>query len=120
VPGYREQNFSHRMAVDGEGSAYAALVNPGLLGGLGVCIKFDGRALPYLNEWKMMGEGDYVAALEPCNAPCENRGALRQKGLLPFLAPGEVQEIRVEIGVLEGEAEIQGFEQRVAGRLGLA
>jgi len=120
VPGYEEQNFSHRMAVDAEGSAYAALVNPGLYGGLGVYIKFDGRALPYLNEWKMMGEGDYVAALEPCNVPCENRAALRQKGLLPLLGPGEVQEIRVEIGVLEGEAEIQGFEQRVASRLGLA
>jgi hypothetical protein len=120
VAGYEEQNFSHRMTVDAEGSAYAALVNPELHDGLGVYIKFDGRALPYLNEWKMMGEGDYVAALEPCNAPCENRAALRQKGLLPLLAPGEVQEIRVEIGVLEGETEIRGFEQRVAGQLGLA
>jgi hypothetical protein len=114
VAGY----FSHRMAVDAEGTAYAALINPDLHGGLGVCIKFDGWALPYLNEWKMMGEGDYVAALEPCNAPCENRGALHQKGLLPFLAPGEVREIRVEIGVLEGAAEIQGFERRVASQRG--
>ena len=120
VAGYEEQNFLHRMAVDAEGSAYAALINPDLYDGLGVYIKFDGHILPYLNEWKMMGEGDYVAALEPCNAPCENRGALRQKGLLPFLAPGEVQEIRVEIGVLEGEAEIEGFEQRVASQLGRA
>jgi hypothetical protein len=39
---------------------------------------------------------------------------LRQKGLLPFLAPGQVQEIRVEIGVLEGEAEIRAFEARAA------
>jgi len=118
VAGYEEQNFHHRMAADADGCAYAALINPDLGGGLGVCMKFDRDALPYLNEWKMMGEGDYVAALEPCNAPCENRGALRQKGLLPFLAPGEVQEIRVEIGVLEGAAEIQGFEQRVASQRG--
>ena len=115
VPGYEEQNFSHRMGTDAEGWAYAALINPDLHGGLGAYIKFDGRALPYLNEWKMMGEGDYVAALEPCNAPCENRGSLRAKGLLPCLGPGETQEVSVEIGVLEGEAEIRDFERRAAG-----
>ncbi|PKO22211.1 MAG: DUF4432 domain-containing protein [Chloroflexi bacterium HGW-Chloroflexi-1] len=114
APGFEEHNFNHRMAADAAGWAYAALVNPNLYGGLGVYIKFDGRALPYLNEWKMMGEGDYVAALEPCNAPCENRGVLRQRGLLPFLAPGETKELRVEIGVLEGEAEIWAFEARAA------
>ncbi|MCU0500637.1 MAG: aldose 1-epimerase family protein [Anaerolineae bacterium] len=118
VAGCEEQNFQHRMAADAEGYAYAAMINPDLDGGLGVYIKFDRGALPYLNEWKMMGEGDYVAALEPCNAPCENRGALRQKGLLPFLAPGAVQEMRVEIGVLEGAAEIQSFERRVASQRG--
>lgn len=118
VPGYEEQNFSHHMATDPEGWAYAALINPDLHGGLGAYIKFDGRALPYLNEWKMMGEGDYVAALEPCNAPCENRAALRAKGLLPFLAAGATQELRVEIGVLEGEAEIARLEQRAAGVVG--
>ena len=115
VPGYEEQNFSHRMGTDAEGWTYAALINRGLHDGLGAYLKFDGRALPYLNEWKMMGEGDYVAALEPCNAPCENRASLREKGLLPFLGPGEVQDIRVEIGVLEGEAEIEDFERRAAG-----
>jgi hypothetical protein len=114
VPGYEEQNFNHRVASDAEGYAYAALINRDLIGGLGVYIKFDGRALPYLNEWKMMGEGDYVTALEPCNAPCLNRGVLRQRGLLPFLAPGEVQELRVEIGVLQGEVEIAAFEARAA------
>ena len=109
--GYGEQNFSHRMAVDAEGWSRVALVNPDLLGGLGAYITFDGRALPYLNEWKMLGEGDYVVALEPCNAPCENRAALRRKGLLPMLAPGEGKEIRVEIGILEGSAEIVAFER---------
>jgi len=115
APGYEEQNFSHRMGTDAEGWTYAALINRELHGGLGAYLKFDGRALPYLNEWKMMGEGDYVAALEPCNAPCENRASLRAKGLLPFLGPGEVRQMRVEIGVLEGEAEMRSFEQRAAG-----
>jgi hypothetical protein len=111
APGFHEHNFTHRMGCDADGNAYAGLVNPELNGGLGVYLRFDGRVLPYLNEWKMLGEGDYVVALEPCNAPCENRAALRQRGLLPFLAPGEVKEIRVEIGVLEGQMEIGAFEE---------
>ncbi|MCX7707596.1 MAG: aldose 1-epimerase family protein, partial [Anaerolineae bacterium] len=118
VPGYEEQNFNHRLATDAMGWAYAALINPDLYSGLGVYLKFDGRALPYLNEWKMMGEGDYVAALEPCNAPCLNRAVLRERGLLPFLAPGESCELRVEIGVLEGPEEIAAFERQARAAAG--
>jgi hypothetical protein len=109
---YREQNFTHRMAVDDAGWATAALIHPTLDGGLGVVVRFDGLALPYLNQWKMLGEGEYVMALEPCNAPCVNRGVLRERGLLPFLAAGETRELRVEIGVLESAAEIAAFEAR--------
>jgi len=119
VPGYQEQNFTHGMGGDAEGSAHAALINPELRGGLGVYIRFDAQALPYLNEWKMMGEGDYVAALEPCNAPCLNRGVLRERGLLPFLQPGEVKEISLEIRVLEGETEIAAFEAQVVAFTGV-
>ena len=114
VPGYQEQNFTHRVGCDADGNACAALINRDLHGGLGLTIRFDGRALPYLSEWKMMGEGDYVMGLEPCNAPCENRASLRKKNLLPFLAPGEVKEIRLEIGILEGAAEIGAFELSLA------
>ncbi len=113
TPGYQQRNYTHRVVCDADGNAHAALIQPRFGAGLGVYIKFDGRALPYLNQWKMLGEGDYVTALEPCNAPCENRAALRQKGLLPFLAPGESRVIRVEIGILEGEPEIGEWETRV-------
>jgi hypothetical protein len=110
VPGYEEQNFTHRVGRGADGLAWAALINRDLLGGLWVYIRFDASVLPYLNEWKMMGEGDYVVAFEPCNAPLENRASLRKKNLLPFLAPGEVKEIHLEIGVLDGPAEIGAFE----------
>ncbi|MBI3947399.1 MAG: aldose 1-epimerase family protein [Armatimonadetes bacterium] len=109
VPGFQEENFLHRMAADGEGWAHAALINRELQGGLGLSLRFDAAALPYLNEWKMMGQGDYVVGIEPCNAPCENRALLREQGLLPFLEPGDAREMRVGIGVLEGEAEIAAF-----------
>lgn len=113
VPGFQEENFLHRMAADDEGWAYAALIHRYLEGGLGLYLRFQVATLPYLNEWKMMGQGDYVVGIEPCNAPCENRALLRQQGLLPFLEPGEVREMHLEIGVLEGEEEVQSFVERV-------
>ena len=115
VPGFQEQNFLHRMAVDGEGYAYAAILNRKLLGGLGLYIKFLSASLPYLSEWKMLGEGEYVVGLEPCNVRCANRAVLRQRGILPSLSPGETREMRLEIGILEGIEEIKAFVKRTRG-----
>lgn len=75
-------------------------------------------SLPYFSEWKMMGEGDYVVGMEPCNTKCMNRSDLRQQGLLPFLEPGETREIRLEIGVLSGDAEIRAFIDRTKAWVG--
>ena len=109
VPDFTEENYLHTMAKDQAGMARAAVIHPELAGGLGLYLQFDARELPYLNQWKMLGEGDYVLAIEPCNAPCENRADLRANGLLPTLAPGERRIIEVEIGVLDGQREIDRF-----------
>ena len=113
VPGFEEQCYLHRMAGDEDGYAYAGLINRKLLGGLGVYVKFNTESLPYLTEWKMMGEGDYVLGMEPCNAKVVGRSSLRKDNRLPFLKPGENKEMRLEIGVLEGEEEIEAFVKRV-------
>lgn len=113
VPGCLEQNFLHRMAADRSGLAAAAIINRELAGGLGVYLRFPVAAFPYLNEWKMMGERDYVVAIEPSNAPLNNRAVLRREGTLPMLQPGERRAMNVEIGVLDGAAEIDQFCQMV-------
>jgi hypothetical protein len=112
VPGCAEQNFLHQVIAGDDGLAHAAMLNPGLAGGLGLELRFDPRQLPYLNEWKMMGQRDYVVGIEPCNAPCANRAALRQAGLLPLLEPGETRDFGVEFRVLEGTAELEAFRRR--------
>jgi len=114
VPGFREENFLHAVAPDAEGRAHAALVNRALDGGLGLYVSFDARALPWLTQWKMFGQGDYVLGMEPANAPCENRAVLREQGRLPMLQPGESRTMRVEIGVLAGEEEIDAFARRIS------
>lgn len=114
IPGYQEQNFLHQMTTGEDGLAHAAMLNPSLAGGLGLALAFDPAQLPYLNEWKMLGQRDYVVGIEPCNAPCANRAVLRQAGLLPLLEPGQTREFSLEFRVLEGPAELQAFRERCA------
>jgi hypothetical protein len=80
--------------------------------GLGLFLRFRIDTLPFLNEWKMLAEGDYVAGVEPANTKCLNRAVLRREGRLPMLQPGEAREMEVELGVLEGPEEIEAFAER--------
>jgi hypothetical protein len=111
--GFKGQDFLHTMAADEGGYALAALINRKLNGGLGLYLRFRTRTLPFLNEWKMLGEGDYVLGIEPVNTIILNRAALRRSGRLPFLEPGETADMEVEIGVLEGGDEIEGFARKI-------
>ena len=58
------------MLADDQGFGHVALVNRELNGGLGLYVSFDVTMLPYLSEWKMMGQGEYVLGIEPANVPC--------------------------------------------------
>jgi len=107
--GFEEQNFLHTVTSDGTGRARAALINRRLRDGLGLYLSWDAECLPYLNEWKMLGAGEYVVGMEPSNVPCRSRAQLRREELLPSLAPGESKTIRVEIGVLDGQEQIEAF-----------
>ena len=79
------------------GNAKVCLQNRKL--GISLAIKFDTDQLPYLTEWKMMGMGDYVLGLEPCNVPARNRVALKEDNILPYLKAGEtvINNIEVEL-----------------------
>ena len=85
---FQEQNFLHQMVPAEDGLAHAAMLNPTLAGGLGLALAFDPVQLTYLNEWKMMGQRDYVVGIEPCNAPCANRARFVRQNL-PRLEPGQ-------------------------------
>lgn len=112
-PGWREQDFLHTVAAGSDGWSLFALSNPALLGGLALRVRYDTSTLPYLSEWKMTGEADYIVGMEPCNAPVLSRAELRRRGLLPFLEPGESRSHRLEIGVACGGAETRELAAEV-------
>jgi hypothetical protein len=108
-----ELDYFHTMAADSGGFARAALVHRGLAGGLGLSLRFAASTLPYLNEWKMLNEVDYVLGIEPVNTTIATRSVLRAEGRLPMIEPGEVREMDIEIGILEGASEIASFEREI-------
>jgi hypothetical protein len=56
--GFAEQVFLHDIPAGPDGMAEAALFNPSLR--LGLRLRFRKAELPFMAEWKMMGNGTYV------------------------------------------------------------
>lgn len=117
TPGDTEQVFQHVPVTDAEGFASAALVNRAFAGGrgLGAYLKWRAAELPWMIQWKMLGQGAYVSGLEPATNWTVGRAAERAAGRLQLLEPGETRRYRLEIGVLASGAEIDAFEAALPG-----
>ena len=92
---YAEQVFYRRSAED----SFAALVNEKL--GLSAKLSFSSKELPWLVEWKQMGQQDYVVGVEPANCLTEGRATAREQGILQYIAPQEEKHFHLTI-MLEG------------------
>ena len=99
-----ELYFYETQSVNGMGLAYIINKRLNILG----YIKYSGETLPYLTEWKMMGEADYVIGLEAGNVIPRGRRYYREKGQLPVLAAQQQDVNEIEIGVGCGD-EIEKF-----------
>ncbi len=115
IEGYQEQVFYHDMATDGDGYVTVVLANRGFEDGkgLGVYLKYRQAELPRFGQWKMVGAGTYVTGLEPANCLVEGRDKDRERGILQFLEPGDQREYLLEIGVLDGVAEIDALADQI-------
>jgi hypothetical protein len=98
-PAYHEQVFFHTMKGDEQGLTSVTLRNK--KAGMAVTLRFNIRQLPYVTEWKMMGYGEYVLGIEPCNVLCKSRKALRSENALPMLQPGEITSNLLELSVTD-------------------
>ena len=98
--GYQEQVFIHRPTTDEAGLTLVELKNPEL--GLGLRWSYLTANLPYLMEWKMMGEGAYIIGVEPANCNgLGGRAATREQGQLPMLEPGESRNYLLDIEIIQ-------------------
>jgi len=109
--GYKEQVFYLDLATDSEGYVIVVLINKEL--GMGVYEKFSKKQLPRFIQWKQMGEGFYVMALEPCTNYFEGRNQEKEKSRLKYIEAGETKKFESEIGVLDGEEEINEVKEKI-------
>jgi len=112
--GYKEQVFFHKLAEDEQGNTFAGITND--CQELGFYIRYNQRELPFLTEWKMMGQQDYVVGLEPGNCLPIGRKASKEKGWLDTLEAGESKSFTIEMGMLTTWEEIEWykhFEQKL-------
>lgn len=117
TPGYREKCYFHTMAAGPSGTATVAIVNPACDSGngLGAYVRYRPDQLPLFTHWKMMGQGNYVTGLEPCNALVMGRDAERKAGRLQHLEPGESRTFQLELGAAVGRAALAEIENTARG-----
>ena len=115
TPGFRELVYTMDPKAGSDGLCRAALVNPALDGGTALEVAWPKKAMPYLMEWKMMGQGDYVLGVEPANCPFPPRAALREQGRMPMLRPGESFDGGLTLTVHRGAEELAAMEKGIRG-----
>lgn len=94
TPGYKERCYYHKFK---DKNGVASIYQPKL--DMGLSIHFDTEELDGFVEWKMMGVRDYVLGLECGNCYPDGRKAMRESGMLKFLAPGESKCYKVKVKV---------------------
>jgi hypothetical protein len=106
TPNYLYNLFLHELSVEQE-CAQFGIINESI--NFGAYVAINPSQLPLVTEWKMIGQQDYVVAIEPGNCIPEGRLEARKNNRLHILKPGERYEIEYEIGVLEGIEAIDSF-----------
>ena len=109
TPGFQEMCYVLEPKADRQGLCHAALIHPDLDGGMALEVAWSKATLPYLAEWKMMGQGTYVLGIEPCNSPFPPRSELRKRGLMPMLRPGESFDTSLTLRLHGGPKELESL-----------
>lgn len=108
VDGAEEELFLHRSRSEvGMGMLWNEHLH------LGAYVKYDRAHLPHMMEWKMMKSHDYVLALEPCNTRGWNRAEALEKDAIAVLPAYSSIEIELEMGILDGEKEINRCREKI-------
>ena len=103
TPSYKEQCFFHDVKADDAGEAHITLGNPNR--GVYATVSYVKENLPYLTQWKMMGQGEYVCGIEPANCLVLGRHEERKANRLQMIEPGEIVPFAFAITIEEGMDE---------------
>lgn len=97
--GIAERCYFHNIEADSDGMARMTINSPDT--GLALEIAYSKAELPFFNEWKQLGEQEYVVGLEPGNCHPDGQAEERTNGTLRIIEPDESIEHKVVISISE-------------------
>lgn len=95
VHAYKEKVFFHELKPDNNNRVSYRLINSDIQ--IGVKVSWDNTQLPWLTQWKMTGESEYVLGLEPGNTLPLGRTAIRESGKAEFLESFQEKDVHLQI-----------------------
>lgn len=95
---YAEQVYFHHVKAFDDGISMVALVGEDF----GIEVQWQTKELPYLTQWKNTREGIYVCGIEPANGLPIGQNAMREKGILETIEPGETRTFHNVLSIIEG------------------
>lgn len=115
IMNYKERAYYHEIEPDKSGDSNIAIINEEFNKGIGIgfWLRYNTKNLPFLLQWKQMGEGEYVCGIEPANCLTRGREVEEKNNTLKFIKPGEIINYRLEIKILSGKKEIKDLKDKL-------
>lgn len=108
TPHYKDIVYYHELeSVDGR--ATSAIINESA--GLGVYLAYETEGLDCFTQWKFLGEGNYVAGMEPGNAYVGGRSKERAAGRVKILPARSSKHYKIKVGLLTSAEEIDAYKR---------
>jgi hypothetical protein len=109
---FREQVWQHELAADADGLVPVAVANDRI--GLGFEIVTRKDQLPCMYQWQNFQAGHYAMGIEPSTHHALGNTAARDRGEMIWLEHDESRSYEATFRVLDGQAEIDKAERRIA------
>lgn len=114
IPDFKEQVYLHDIQPDNNGFSHVAIINKKFNNGegIGIALSFKKESLPYLIQWKQVGEGEYTCGIEPSNCLVRGRSVERKENNLKFIKSGEIIKFNLEFDILSSNKKIMDFKSK--------
>lgn len=112
---FEEMCFFHKLRKDNQHNSIVGIYNHKLE--IGLAIEFNALALDHFVQWKMLGKGDYVMGLEPCNGPVDGVEDAYQRNKMKFLKPQQEVSYDITFQILDGLQDLESLCAKMSKEL---
>jgi hypothetical protein len=77
--------------------------------GLGLALRLSPAQLPYMAQWKVLRQSEYVLGFEPGNCFPLGRSANSERGALEILPAQQTKRVELELHFMDTEEELDAY-----------